>query len=67
MKMKTRGILMLISCVVLTAVLSIFTNLGLWVLLVPGVYGYLFFAGLVEERKGRELKMDKKCTGEGWQ
>jgi len=51
MKIKTRGILMLISCVVLTVVLSVFTELGLWVLLVPGVYGYLFFAGLVEERK----------------
>ena len=54
MKIKTRGILMLISCVVLTAVLSLFTDLGLWVLLVPVVYGYVFFASVVEERKRAE-------------
>ncbi|WP_160719328.1 hypothetical protein [Isachenkonia alkalipeptolytica] len=51
MQMKTRGISMLISCVVLTAALSVFTDLGLWVLLVPAVYGFVFFANVVEARK----------------
>ena len=51
MNVKVRGVLMFVTCAVLTIVLSLFTDLGLWVLLVPLVYGLLFLAILVEGRK----------------